>query len=234
MKIDNEYIIFEENDIKKMKFKKVTGHSFVGLIGYDSFNKVGDTLLYMHNILPNIVDSKYFKRGEYAEEIIYKVYQRDYPKDEIIRYEDKKAINYDNFEMIYTNLGGIIDIENLSQNKIIEVKSKSMKDYEKIQNVKPLHEVYQGLLYTFLRHYDDLTMEWVFFDEESENLLFNGEKPKTNKNLKRISFDIKCDHDEMKQLCQKALRIVMNFRKEFKIKLSDISPKNIELLKQRM
>ena len=232
MRFDSEYVYFDIEDIAKMKFKKITGHSFVGLIGYDNFNKVGDTLLYMHNILPNVVDPKWLKRGDYAEELVHKVYKRDYPDNVIVRYDDKKAINYDNFENIYLNLGGIIDLEDLSINKIIEVKSKSMKDYDRIDKVKPLNEVYQGLLYTFLRKYDDLTMEWIFFDSESENLLFEGKKPNTNKNLKRISFDIKCNHDEMKQLCQKALKIVHNFRKEYRIKLSDISPKNIELLKK--
>lgn len=232
MKFDDEYVYLECDDIAKLKFKKVTGHSFVGLIGFDPYNKPGDTLLYMHNILPNVVDPKYLKRGDYAEEIVLKVYKRDYPEDVIIRYDNKEAIKYDNFKDQYINLGGIIDIENITKNTIIEVKSKSMKDYEKINQIKPLNEVYQGLLYTYLRKYKQLVMEWVFFDEESENAVFEGKRPKTNKNLKKISYPIECNHDEMKKLCAKALKVVQNFRRDYKIKLSDISPKNIELLKK--
>lgn len=232
MRFDDEYVYLECDDIAKLKFKKVTGHSFVGLIGLDQYNKPGDTLLYMHGILPNVVDPKYLKRGDYAEEIVLKVYKRDFKDDDIVRYDDKKAINYDNFKDDYINLGGIIDIENLTKKEIIEVKSKSMKDYEKINQIKPLNEVYQGLLYTYLRKYDKLTMEWIFFDEESENALFNDGRPKTNKNLKRISYSIKCNHNEMSGLCQRALKVVKKFRQDYKIKLSDISPKNIELLKK--
>lgn len=234
MRFDNEYVIFECEDIAKMKFKKVTGHSFVSLIGFDPYKTPADALLVMHNIIQETVDPKYLKRGDFAEEIVLKTYKRNYPDDIIIRYDDKKAIDYDNFKETYINLGGIIDIEMINKHRIIEVKSKSMKDYDKINMVKPLNEVYQGLLYTFLRKYDDCTLEWIFFDEESEKAIFEGRKPETLKNLKRISYDIKCDKEEMTKLCNKALKVVKDFRQNYKLKLSDISPKYLEILKKKV
>ena len=233
MRIDNEYIYFEPNEVPKMN-KKITGHSFVDLLGFNPYTKVGDALLVLHGIIKSQVDEKWLRRGDFAEDLVMKVYKRDFPNSILFHYKDKKAIDYDNFKMLYKDFGGIIDIEDATLFKIIEVKSKNIKDYEKIQNVKPLHEVYQGLFYAFLRGYEDCTMEWVFFDDESENLIFEGKQPKTLKNLKKESYPIKVNKQEMKQLCNKSFVIVRDFRKNLKIALKDISPKILNELKERM
>lgn len=97
----------------------------------------------------------------------------------------KKANNYDFFPN-YKFCGGIPDFEIPSEKTVHEVKSKSLKDYEKIKSQPPIYEIYQGLYYAYLRKYDYLIMDWVFFDEESEKLLFENKKPKTLDNCKIV------------------------------------------------
>lgn len=218
MKIQNEYLVLEEEDIHKMKIKKISGHSFVGLIGLDKYKKVGDVLLEMHGFIKSEVDPKWLKRGQLAENIVLKVYERNH---KCITY-DKKIINYDNFQT-YKNCGGLIDIEIPSENTLIEVKSKSMKDYEKICEKQPEVEIYQALYYGYLRGYKEITMEWIFFDKETEEEVFSGKKPTTLMNLKRLSKKFSVDENEIKQLIVKALKIVQIFRNEKRILLSDIS-----------
>ena len=75
-------------------------------------------------------------------------------------------------------------------------------------------------------------MEWDFFDEESENLLFQGQKPKTLKNLKRISKEFVVDYDEMANMCYLAQEIVTDFRKTLTIALEDISEENIFIIQK--
>ena len=103
-------------------------------------------------------------RGDFAEQIVKKIYERD--GYNCTTY-DKKQIKYDNF---YDDryFSGIIDIELIDNNTLIEVKSKSMKDYDKIVKYPPKHEIYQGLMYGFLRGYESIIMEWIFFDETTE------------------------------------------------------------------
>ena len=87
----------------------------------------------------------------FAEAIIFKVYTRDNPDKEIVRYNDKKAINYNNFNKESKVFGGIIDIENKTDKYLVEVKSKSMSAYDFISKYPPKDEVYQALFYAYLR-----------------------------------------------------------------------------------
>ncbi len=235
MKIDDGKLIFSKEDVKKLNMKmskRISGHAFANLLGLNNFKKVGDALLELHGVIVSDIDSKYLVRGNFAEAIIFKVYTRDNPDKDIVRYNDKKAINYNNFNKDSKVFCGIIDIENKTDRYIVEVKSKSMSTYDFISKYPPKDELYQALFYAYLRKYDKCIMEWVFFDEESENSLFKGEKPKTLKNLKRISKEFVVDYDEMANMCYLAKEIVDDFRKTLTIPLEDISDENICILKK--
>ena len=75
MRIENGYLIVESSEIRKIK--KITGHSFVQLIGIDPFTKVGDCLLTMHGLYSEKIDEKWLKRGDFAEKVVQRVYKRD-------------------------------------------------------------------------------------------------------------------------------------------------------------
>lgn len=224
MRIENGYLIVEKTEMTK--FKKITGHSFVQLIGIDPFTKVGDCLLSMHGLYKETVDEKWLKRGNLAEDIIKKVYTRDGHKCTTY---DKYKINFDNFQN-YKNFGGLIDIELIEEYSLIEVKSKSMKDYDYIIQNQPKQEIYQGLYYGYLRGYETITMEWVFFDEQTEQEVFNDKPITTLKNLKKFSLRFEVYKEHMKEELSKALKIVFDFRENGKINLNDISDKVLKYL----
>lgn len=221
MRIEGDYLVVDEY----FKEKKITGHSFVGLIGFDSFKKPGDTLLTMHKIVDEKIDPKWLKRGDFAEKIVKAVYQRD--GHNCTTY-DKKAVQYDNFD--YDNFEGLIDIELLDENTLIEVKSKSMKDYQYIVANPPKQEIYQGLYYGFLRKYHHILMEWIFFDEQTEDEIFNDKKPTTLKNLKKYSKKYVIDNKEMEQLLAEAVLLNKGFERTKKIRLNLISDEMLKKL----
>ena len=224
MRIENGYLIIEKTEMTK--FKKITGHSFVQLIGIDPFNKVGDCLLSMHGLYSEKIDKKWLKRGDFAEKIIQKVYTRNGHK--ITTYV-KNEVNYDNFRQ-YEHFGGLLDIELIEENSLIEVKSKSLKDYDYICKNQPQQEIYQGLYYGYLRQYPTITMEWVFFDEQTEQEIFNDKPITSLKNLKKLSLRFEVNKEHMKEQLSKALKIVLDFRENGKINLNDISDKVLKYL----
>ena len=221
--VEKDLLVIDKED--NVKCKKITGHSFVGLIGLDNFKRSGDWLLIMHCLLPTKIDPKWLKRGDFAEMIVKKTYEKNGVKCTTY---DKKEINYDNFN--YEFFGGLIDIELINDNTLVEVKSKSMKDYDYICQNQPMNEVYQGLYYGRLRKYERIIMEWIFFDEETEKSVFEGKKPNTLQNLKRLSKTYFIDKQDMDQKLVLAKKIVDNFRKTLTIPLSMISDETLKQL----
>lgn len=231
MRVDKEYLYFDTNITIYTK-KKMTGHSFVALAGYDSFNKPGDAVLSLLKFYKSQVDPKYLWRGDYAEMLVRAYYKKVLKRPFVFYDEDaKKKNNYDFFPE-YKQCGGIPDLEMVDISETIEVKGKSMKDYEKIAVNKdmPLQEKFQGLFYGFLRKNERVTMAYVFFDEESENLLFEGKKPITNKNIKLYTETFNCHDfaDELKNSIKKGLNYYNKCIMEHRIPLIDISPKVLQ------
>lgn len=213
-------------DTTSLKKKKITGHSFVGLLGVDPFKTIGDTLLTMYKIVEEKVDEKYLRRGDWAEAIVKKVYERD--GFTCVTY-DKEKINYDNFKD-NEDFGGLIDIDLPNERTLIEVKSKSMKDYDKILFNQPKQEVYQGIYYGHLKNYDKVILEWVFFDEQTEKEIFEGKKPTSLKGLKKISKTYKVNHEQMEEALNRTRAINDNFYRTGLISYDAISDKNLKAL----
>lgn len=184
MRIENGFLYIDTEYTPQTK-KKITGHSFVDIAGLNPYSKRGDALLSYLKIYKPPFDKKYQYRGDMAERMIGFILKKQ--MKEYLYYDEaaKKANNYDFFPN-YKFCGGIPDFEIPSEKTVHEVKSKSLKDYEKIKSQPPIYEIYQGLYYAYLRKYDYLIMDWVFFDEESEKLLFENKKPKTLDNCKIV------------------------------------------------
>lgn len=184
MRIENGFLYIDTEYTPQTK-KKITGHSFVDIAGLNTYSKKGDALLSYLKIYKPPFDKKYQYRGDMAEKMIGFILKKQ--MKEYLYYDEaaKKANNYDFFPN-YKFCGGIPDFEIPSEKTVHEVKSKSLKDYEKIKSQPPIYEIYQGLYYAYLRKYDYLIMDWVFFDEESEKLLFENKKPKTLDNCKIV------------------------------------------------
>lgn len=226
MKIENDYLIFEKND--NIKLKKITGTTFPALLGLDPFKKKGDCLLSMLNYVKEDFDVFYTKRGDIAEKIA-KVY---------LEKNGFKCTTYDKFEINFDNFpenksfGGLIDIELLENDTLVEVKSKSLKDFnEIIKNNGCLHQELQGLHYGWLRKYNFIKMIWIFFDEDTENEIKNN-KPITSYNkIKKFEKEILVNNMEQDNLHKQVLQYVYDcLVKNKAIPLQDISDKYLKLL----
>lgn len=226
MKVENGYLWLENEPIKK---KKIAGHSFVNIAGFNPFCKKGDAVLERFGLLKQEIDEKYMYRGDFAEKIVKNIYEKNNHKCVTYKKED---IGYDNFKD-NPNFGGLIDIDLPEENALVEVKSKSMKDYEIIKEKQPMHEVMQGALYSYNGKKDYFYMEWIFFDEKTENLIFNNEMPKTLKDLKRFSQKYVMG-DKIKSYVEKNMVEVLTYYNkcynERKIPLNDISDEALEKL----
>lgn len=225
MRIDSEQncLVFEDND--NLKIKKIGGHAFVELLGLNSYKTIGDALLELHGVVKSEVDEKYLLRGDIAETIIKKVYERD--GHHCVTY-DKKQIKHDNFQNV-EYFGGLIDIELPVEQTLIEVKSKSMNKYEEINNHKPQDEIFQAFLYGYLRGYKSIIMEWVFFDEKTEKEIFEKKPITSFKDLKKIK-EVLAVPSNMVEYMYKVLNIVQEFRKTRKISLDAISDEYLKKL----
>lgn len=223
--IENNNLIFTEDEIKRKS--KISGHTFVQLDELDPFTKWGDALIYMHGILPKeTIDEKYMLRGDFTEQLIRYVYKRDGHK---IEFHDAKSVGYDDFKQVAI-WGGLYDILLPEEKKVIEIKSKSMKDYDKIYREMPSYEVMQGMYYAYLLNYNYFIMEYVFYDEETEKEIFTGKKPTTLKNLKRLSKEIFVNADFVKRNMDTVLEKLNFFRKNFSIPLDAVSDDVLEKL----
>lgn len=225
MHIDNDYLVLDDNDI--IQDKKIKGHSFVELLGMNRFKEIGDALLTQCGLLPtDEIDKKWLLRGDFAEKLVKLTYEK---KGRKCTTYNKKLIRYDNFHD-NKDFGGIIDIELLEEKTLIEVKSKSMKDFDYIMKRQPNDEVNQGMLYAFLRGYNSFIMEWIFFDEITEAQIFAGMQPTTLSKLKRITKIYKVDYELMVGYMDICLETVADFKKTRKINLKYISEEALDKL----
>jgi hypothetical protein len=213
-------------NLSECRIKKVGGHAFVELLGLNKFKKIGDAMLELHGLIKSDIDPKWLKRGDFAEKVVQHCYKRDGFK---ITIYDKKEVKYDNFQD-NDFFGGLIDIELLENEEIVEVKSKSMSAYNFIEKDLPIDEVYQGMLYAYNRNYKSFRMEWIFFDEETEKEIFEDKKPTTLKYLKKISKRFRVSETDMKDKTEKVKKLVSDFRFTGEIPLSEVSDEALEKL----
>lgn len=228
MRIENGYLILEESEIPK-KLKKITGHSFVNLVGLNKYNKKGDTILSMLKLYKSEFNDKYKYRGEMAEKMIGVILKKQ-GKDFITYDEKAKKDNDYDFFPNYKEIGGIPDFEIPSEETIHEVKGKSLEKYKEVKENPPKDEVYQGLLYTYLRGWNTLIMDWVFFDVESENMLFQNKLPKTLDNCQVMQRKYLVNREEMEDLILDAISYYNECVTNRRIPLGDISPKVLKSL----
>ena len=218
MEIKNNYLVFNKSELKIKR--KIPARIFVGLCGFDNFKSREDYLLMLHELYDETVDDKFLKRGNFAEGLIKRCYERD---GRCPTTYNKVEINWDNFKNIKV-WGGLIDIELPLEQTLVEVKSKSIDKYDYIDRNPPKSEVYQGLFYAYHRGYPKCIMEWVFFTPLQEDAIFNGDMPSSLHGMKRISKEFEVDRPHMTKLLQDAEKFVMDFRLNPKVPIASISP----------
>ena len=228
MRIENGFLYIDTEYTPQTK-KKITGHSFVDIAGLNPYSKRGDALLAYLKIYKPPFDKKYQYRGDMAEKMVGLILKRH--NKNFLYYDEaaKKANNYDFFPN-YKFCGGIPDFEIPSEKTTHEVKSKSLKDYDKIKNDIPKWELYQGLYYGYLRKHPRVIMDYVFFDEESEKLLFENKKPKTLDNCKILQKRYFVNESEIENMIIDVFYYIDSCLSKKAIPLEDISPSILKAL----
>ena len=208
-------------------FKKITGTNIAELAGLSKFKPRGDMVLSMMGLVKEDFDPFYTVRGDLAEQLAYKSLTRRGFK--CVTY-DKKTYHYDNFpENPY--FGGLIDIEIPSKNTLYEIKSKNIKDYDKIVKFGDNCQEEQAMHYGWLRGYKEVHIMWIFFDDETEKIIKNNQPVTSYKNLKMFEKPLTIDKAYQDKIHDEALKYYVHCLGLQQVPIEDISDKYLELLK---
>jgi len=172
----NDSYIFGHFDESKMK--KVTSRAFSCLLGSNPYESVGKTILERFRLTEyQDIDEYWSVRGDMAELLVLDFLKDNYKKqgiDIILRTWTKEEVSYDNFSR-NEKFGGLLDIaisEPKEYRAVIEVKSKSLKDVDKIKTKQGnIEEVLQGKFLTYLSNVKKCLMVYVFFTPKQEQTI---------------------------------------------------------------
>jgi len=170
------YYHFDFSDAKVLP--KLTSSVFPVFLEVNKFKTVGAGLLERLKMLDEEkeFDPYYKVRGAVAEmftlQYMIEIY-KEYKNIDItaLRFSPKQK-NFDMFPKD-TRFGGVVDIgisKPEEERAVLEVKGKSMKDYDKIitNGQVPEEELWQGKLLAYKSQTQKLFMCYVFFDERQE------------------------------------------------------------------
>lgn len=224
MKIENNYLLLDDY----FKVKKITATSFYGLLGGNKFKPKGDYLLGVFNLLKEPFDPFYTKRGEIAETIANNhLKSRGYKT----KTWNKFDIGFDNFKNL-VEFGGMIDIAITEPERMLyEIKSKNIKDIDKIKRFPNLEQEHQALFYAYHSKCPNVRILYVFFTDEQEqrirnDLLLDIE----NEKFEFYEKDLILDNQDIEQKLETALSYKKKCLEERRIPLADISQKALGLM----
>ena len=232
MKINGDYLEFTDLELNKRSKSKIGGHAFAELLGLNEYATPYDALLTHFYIVEGTFDERYRRRGEWAEKITAQVMKKRGKNVKL--YNDKNYYGDCFGKEVHPVMGGVIDVELPDDKTLVEVKSKSLSDLAKIEANPPKHEVIQGLLYGYLKGYEQITMMWIFFDPVTEQQIFDGKPITSFKNIKKLEQTYTVNRQVMEKMINKVIEIRDNFLKEKKIALAALSPKMVERVKKRI
>lgn len=219
MQIEEGYLILPTNKLEKTK---ITQDTFVELVGMSEEYSIGDSILIMQNVINRFEDTKQYIKNRFARSIMKTVYDRNY---KTIIYID----NSDQFPNINV-FGGTPDLELPDEQMVVSVYGKSMNEYDKVNDTPNQLEIYRGMYIAFLKRYSKVTIEWVFFDEETEKEITSGKKYSSLKNIKKITKVFDINEDLMKEMLYKANNIYNNCVSKGKVPLTSLSETMLQYL----
>lgn len=213
--VDEQYV---EINYEKCFAKKIYSRNFPSLIGKNEYNSSGREALGVLNLLEKeSIDPFYTLRGDVAERFVYEKVKDFFGKKYGLGNVEVKL--FDNKDYTYGDMwnydketkkgnkdfGGRMDIgvkvtmnDGTKRAFIIEVKSKSMKDYDKIavQKNYPESETYQGIFLANMGNQSQVTMFWVFFTEAQEEELKS--KVKSWQENQGVNLDLSFGYNDVK------------------------------------
>lgn len=225
MRIDSQYLYFDEDD--NIKYKRITGTNIADLMGINKWKSKGDCMLNMFGIITEPFDEYYTKRGALAEKLALKSLERRGHKCTTY---NAQQINWNNFPDNKNNLGGVIDIELLDENTLYEIKSKSMKDLDEIITNGNKVQEQQAIHYGLLRKYDKVHIMWIFFDEQTEYEIRNELPITTLANLKMFEKELIVDSNYLIPKYREVITLYNDCYNNRRIPLNLISDKYLKML----
>lgn len=186
LRLDKDYLYYET---KIIKTPRISSHTLVDLLGFNSYSSPGKTLMNMFGLLAKTKIEPYQEvKGGIAEVFAKKYLQKKY----------KEAINVETFTVSqFKDTGmnqfpeaapfsGVLDLMlhfRDTTRMTVEVKSKEMKDYDKIAKMQifPKEQVVQGANQAILAKTQRYLMLWVFLTPALSKLLKTLTKMTTTK-----------------------------------------------------
>ena len=174
--LDNNYLYY---DTKIIKTPKISSHTLVDLLGFNSYSSPGKTLMNMFGLLAKTKIEPYQEvKGGIAEVFAKRYLQKKY----------KHAIDIESFTVSqFKDTGmnqfpeaapfsGVLDLMlhfRDTTRMTVEVKSKEMKDYDLIakMNQFPKEQVVQGANQAILAGTTRYLMLWIFLTPALSKLL---------------------------------------------------------------
>ena len=207
-------------------FKKITGTNVAELAGMNKFKPRGDMVLSMLGLVTEPFDEFYTKRGEIAEKLaLQTLKKRNLP---CVVY-NKREVGYDNFPD-NRFFGGLIDIEIPALRTLYEIKSKNIKDYDKIEKFGDSCQEEQAMHYGWLRHYDKVHIMWIFFTDEIEEKIKAGEPITSYAGMKMFEKELVVDDDVQEDIHRRAAQYYVHCVALGEVPIEDISDKYLNLL----
>lgn len=219
MKIKSKKLVIFEH-------KKITGTTIADLAGLNKFKPRGDAVLSMLGLVHEPFDPFYTARGELAEKFARQSLAK---RGHHCVVYDKFKCNFDNFPD-NPSFGGLIDIELPEEKTIYEIKSKNIKDYDKITKYGDAVQEEQAMHYAYLRGYDTAHIMWIFFDDKSESEIKSGLPLSSLANLKMFEKALPIDFNYQDDIHTQALSYYNSVLNTGEIPLNDVSEKYLKLL----
>lgn len=233
--VDNRFLDISDCELKS---KKIYTSKFGNYLGLNKFQSAGDTfLLDMKIIEDDPFNPLYTIRGEKGEEIVNR-YLTECGKDFTWfgkEYQEKKI--FDIFENAV--FGGVPDCICKSNDKktarIIEVKTKNIKDYNYLNRPQEEHKA-QAQLGAYLSNCEGAFVVYVFFTNEQEQAMMDGtynfeREYKNVINNRQIKFfDTFYEEGLVQEQMSQAYAIYNEFFTTKRIPLEFISEKSLQKL----
>lgn len=241
--------------------KKLTSRAFPSLLGENKWESIGKNIMERYRMTQkDKIDPFYTVRGEIAEmlaeEYLVGFYKEKLNIDIETKRWDKEKINYDNFPK-NPRFGGMLDIAIVNPKEhhtVVEVKSKSIKDLDKVvANKGNREEVLQGVFLTYLSVKKKCLMVYIFFTPEQEDIIkdymasqkaigyavdskiFAKEIIKNNnwtyKKFKIVPFRYLVKDFKMEENLEKTYHLLSRFKKEESISARYFTDKEVAYLK---
>jgi hypothetical protein len=172
LRMDGDYIYY---DSRYMKKPNISSHTLVDMLGFNKFSSSGKTIMTMFGINERSqIDPYQIYKGGIVEVFAKRHLMETYgPEADIEDFAVKQFENYNQFPDDLP-FSGVLDIMIHMPIKLpVEVKSKEMKDYERIavHNIYPKDQLVQGANQAVLAHVDKYMMLWGFISPSLSKML---------------------------------------------------------------